>query len=151
MSVTVTNDGDHNQTRFTFPGPKISKAEIHQLLRRLEKLRGPGVLILGGSLPPNLSKTFYPIVGELAMSQGLGVTLDVPAKPLRDTLKQVKGRFLLLKPNQTELEEFEGKKLSDLNAVAKSARQMNRKAALVCVFLGRKGCSFFDRARLLVV
>lgn len=142
VSVTVTNDGDHNQTRFTFPGPKISKEEIRQLHQQLENLRGPGILILGGSLPPALSKSFYLSVAKLAMRRGLGVTLDVPAKPLQDTLKQMKGRFLLLKPNQTELEEFEGKKLSDLNAVAKSARQMNRKAALVCVSLGEKGALF---------
>lgn len=138
-NVTVTNDSDGQQTRLTFPGPLISSAELKALEKKLAARRAPGILAIGGSIPPGLPDDFVTRITRRASKAGFGVSLDVPSIYLKQALRQAKQRFLLLKPNLTELTELTGQALGSPEAIKAAANRLVPKAGLVCVSLGRHG------------
>ncbi len=138
-NVTVTREDNGQQTRLTFPGPKISRAEIRALHSTIARLRGPGICLLGGSAPQGADSRFYPSVIRALQERGLGVGVDVPSHPLREILKTLRRPLLLLKPNQTELEQILVRPLRSDRAIASAALSLNRYASLVCVSLADRG------------
>jgi 1-phosphofructokinase family hexose kinase len=138
-NVTVTNDSSHEQTRLSFPGPVIKPTETRALVQFISKLRYPGVLVLGGSMPPGCPKNYYSVLIRRGVERGLGIVLDVPSKDLKEVLEKSGPRLLLIKPNRIELEGFAGKKLATDAAISEEAIRLSRRSALVCVSLGSKG------------
>jgi len=145
INVTVTNDSDFKQTRLTFPGPLISKSEILCLLKQIQRLKAPGMLVIGGSLPGGCPKDFHRQIIELAANRGLGTVVDVPARFLKPILARKSFNLLLLKPNQAEFEELLGHRFRSKIAIAKAAMELAEKVALVCVSLGEHGAIFATR------
>ncbi|MGZ3699061.1 MAG: 1-phosphofructokinase family hexose kinase, partial [Bdellovibrionota bacterium] len=106
INVTVTNDADCKQTRLTFHGPQVRASECANLMSQIRKLHAPGILILGGSMPPGLPANFHGALARRGIARGLGVVVDVPAKLMKSVLGL---DLLLLKPNEVELAEFAGR------------------------------------------
>ncbi len=138
-NVTVTNDRTHQQTRLTFPGPQITRAESQALLRRIANLKGPGLLMLGGSAPPGLPANYPSQLVAAAQKCGLGVVVDVPARELTQILRAKGQKLMLIKPNQTELELWAGHKLSTVAAIIRETQRLLGRAVLVCVSQGKRG------------
>ena len=139
-NITVTNEFDHQQTRLTFPGPQVTPKEVRKLFETIKQLKGPGIFILGGSIPAGCREDFPMRVARIASERGLGVIADVPSKFLRQLLKSSDARFLLLKPNKTELEEALGRSLRSDQAIADAAMRIAaRRSKLVCVSLAERG------------
>ena len=138
-NVTITNDEDHQQTRLTFPGPRVRGIEIHALLQTIRKLKSPGIIILGGSSPGHCSLDFNLRLIRAALSQNLGVIVDVPVPDLKIILKANLRKLLLIKPNQVEFEGLMGKKFSTDLEIAKEAYKLRNKSELVCISLGQRG------------
>lgn len=141
-NVTVTNDHDGRQTRLSFPGPDIKKAEVASLQKAIRKLKAPGIILFGGSLPQKCPKNFYPSLIRLAQSGGLGAIVDVPSNDLRVILKSRMDRLLCIKPNLAEFEELTGTKLKTDGEIATAARKLLPRCALICVSLGKRGVLF---------
>ena len=141
-NVTVTNDQDHEQTRLTFPGPKVSPKEIRSLRASIARFKAPGIFVLGGSAPNDCSHRFYPDLIASASKHALGVIVDVPSVYLKTILNARSVKFLLLKPNQTELEELLGRKFRSDKAIADAALKLTEKSAIVCVSLANRGAVF---------
>lgn len=145
VNVTVSNLGTHQQTRLTFPGPRVTPKEKEALLRRVRSLRAPGIFVVGGSLPQGCAPDFHLTLAREAHARGLGVVLDVPSKFLK---KAVGGRGfapLLVKPNEVELAEWWGKPLRTERALLDAAHAMAEHAALVCVSLAERGAWLVTR------
>lgn len=138
-NVTVTNDSTHQQTRLTFPGPRVSRGEVAALLKQLRSLRGPGLFVLGGSIPDGCPATFHAQVARAASARGLGVAVDVPAKFLKSYLAIKNLPTLFIKPNQHELEDYVGHALSHDADIAQAAIRLTDRARLVCVSLAARG------------
>lgn len=141
VNVTVTNDADHQQTRLTFRGPEVRAAETRALLRQLRALRAPGLIALGGSSPPGAPETLLAQAAREAQRAGLDIVLDVPAKHLALFYRSTRATPLLVKPNQTELEEWTGKRHRTDGALAEAARKLVSQgcARFVCVSLAERG------------
>jgi 1-phosphofructokinase family hexose kinase len=141
-NVKVTNDRDQEQTRLTFPGPKVSRGEVEQLKRAIARARAPGIIILGGSVPKGCPPHFNFSLIQIAQKQGLGIIIDVPAQEMKLTLKKCAQKLLLIKPNQTELEGILEKKLRSDSSIADAAQKLTQKSAIVCVSLAERGAIF---------
>ena len=144
MNVTVTNESDHQQTRLTFPGPMVSVEEQNRLLKLIQELKGPGLFVLGGSLPPGVNPSFFLNVSRAAARAQLDLIVDVPAL----TLKKIFGapqlrsqNILMIKPNNIELEEFMGRSLKTERALIAAAREIiaEKRCRFVCVSRGSEG------------
>lgn len=138
-NVTVSNDSTHQQTRLTFPGPRVTRAEVQRMFSTISTLKGPGLFLLGGSIPEGCPKNFHLMVARAASSRGLGVVVDIPAKFLSTYLAGRSAPTLFLKPNQAELEECVGHGLSRDVEIARAALELSRKIDLVCVSLAERG------------
>jgi 1-phosphofructokinase family hexose kinase len=140
VNVTVTNDADHRQTRLTFPGPPVTAGEARALVKRIAKLTRGALLVLGGSAPEGFPSNFYGRLARAAADRGVETIADVPSKLLGPLLNTRGTRLLLIKPNETELEELTGKRVRGARAAANAARVLARRGpALVCVSLGAEG------------
>lgn len=145
-NVTVTNDSSHKQTRLTFPGPKVSSKEFKALLKNISKLKAPGVLVLGGSLPKGCDFSFYPKIIHAAEKNDLRVIVDAPAVFLREIFLRNKSPLLMIKPNQVELEELVGRKLRNDNQILKAAQSLTKYSEIVCVSLAERGAILVTRS-----
>ena len=137
VNVTVTREDTHQQTRLSFPGPKVQREEVRALLEEIDRLRPPGLLLLGGSLPPGVAPNFLSQVGRRASRRGLGVVLDAPAPVLQEALEGFTP--LLIKPNRKELEDLLGARFRNDDEIAAAACRLTSRSALVCVSLGSEG------------
>jgi len=139
VNVTVTNDSDHKQTRLTFPGPEIATSECRTLYTQLTRLKKPGILAIGGSLPKGIAKGFHQQIAHQAHQHGLGVIVDVPGPLIQPVLGAKGFKALLIKPNQVELGEWSGSPVRGDAEIRGAARRMLAHAAIVCVSLAEEG------------
>lgn len=130
MNLTVSNRDDHQQTRLSFPGPKIKASELEELEKILHKLTKKDLLLLGGSLPPGV-KTSY--VKKLVKSCGLKnvrCMVDMPGEPLKE---MVKSRPLFIKPNLTEFQTMTGTSGKSIKSVLEASKDLLKDIPFVCV------------------
>jgi 1-phosphofructokinase family hexose kinase len=119
MNLTVSNSKTHEQTRLSFPGPKISSKEWQQFLNYLMSTK-PSLVIMGGSLPPGINAGHVNRVVAFFKQMNVSVFVDMPGGILKDVLSS-KPDFI--KPNLTEFQEMSGKKVTSISEVLKLARQ----------------------------
>ena len=139
INIAVTNKRDHAQTRLTFRGPVVSKAETARLKKSIQRIQGPGIFILGGSTPPGCSSLLHLEAAQIVSKKRFGIFVDVPAEFLKILLKSKHPEFLVLKPNLKELELFLKRKLNSISQIADAAQTLTKHATLVCVSLGHQG------------
>ena len=142
INVTVTNNSTHHQTRLSFPGARPRPHEVKRLLQRLKKLAGPGILIIGGRLPPGFDERLYLKILKVAQRSNLSVVLDVPGQILKKILSHKHPRLLAIKPNLEEFIELGGVKSESPRSLAKRAMSYLPQSALICISMGKKGALF---------
>ncbi len=142
-NVTVTRLDTHQQTRLTFPGPRVTSAEQKNLLRKISSLKKPGLLVLGGSLPQGCPSNFHLRLVRALQSTQIGAVIDIPAKPLRAFTEKLRAkdrdRLLFVKPNQLELEEWSGRALPSDADLLMACRELQKYFPIVCLSLGARG------------
>lgn len=136
MSVTVSNQKTHLQTRLSFPGPTIQPQEALKLVEWLKKISPPSLIVIGGSLPPGFSMPYLRQIIQSAHHQGIRCIVDIPGAALK---KVISCHPLLIKPNLIEFQELIGKKVNSIQAVTKEAKKMNSKVPFVCISSVEKG------------
>lgn len=140
VNITVSNKTSHEQTRLSFSGPKIRQQEKAALFSSVSRSAGPGILILGGSLPQGLTPRFYGDLGNLGQRKGMGLVIDVPSRHLQSTLEALEEPALALKPNQVELAEWAGvPHLKTTQEIIAAATRLTAKAVMILVSLGKDG------------
>ena len=91
------------ETELNGQGPTLTEENIQELLEKLEELAEGDVLVLAGSIPPSLSKTFYSELTRKYSARGVKVIVDAGGAILADVLKE---RPFLVKPNHHELSDL---------------------------------------------
>lgn len=130
ISITVSNLSNHQQTRFSFPGPKIRPHEFEVLERRVSSLKPEGLLVIGGSFPPGFSVFHLNRLIRSAQRRKVSVIIDIPGHLFKEThLKNV----MFIKPNLSELEDHAGRKISSVPLIVNAARKLARDVRLVCI------------------
>ena len=129
------------ETELNGAGPNIPESAM-QLEAKLDALQEGDILILAGSIPASLAQDTYERL--LARLQGKGVRAVVDAT--RDLLVNVlKYRPFLVKPNNHELGEIVGRRLTtDAEIVAAAAVLQSKGARNVLVSMAGDGALLLD-------
>lgn len=131
-----------DETDINGRGPDIDGESLELLFRRLDALVPGDMLVLSGSIPSSLPDDIYErILGRL---DGRGIDFVVDAT--KDLLKKaLKYRPFLIKPNNVELGEMFGLKLTGKNEIASYARKLQELGARnVLVSMAGDGALLID-------
>lgn len=98
------------------------------------------VLVLSGSVPPDLGENVYQELTALANSLGVRVILDADGPLLQ---RGILAKPYAIKPNKAEFETLTGRKLSSPEEIIAEAKKLNEQGIpLVAVSLGAQGAVF---------
>ena len=130
------------ETELNGAGPDIPEGAMQALETKLDRLQKDDILILAGSIPASLAQTTYERL--LARLEGRGVRAVVDAT--RDLLVNVlRYRPFLIKPNNHELSDIVGIKLTNDNEVVTAAKMLQEKGARnVLVSMAGDGALLLD-------
>lgn len=131
MNVTVSQENSHQQTRLSFPGPRVHKVEWDGLLKVLEKAReGKDIIVLGGSLPPGISAAMVGKLVHTLRERNLFCMVDMPALILE---KLIVKKPSFIKPNLQEFQELTKSKASGIKDVLNKMKSLHAKVSMICV------------------
>ena len=134
------------ETELNGQGPTLTEENIQELLEKLEELAEGDVLVLAGSIPLSLSKTFYSELTRKYSARGVKVVVDAGGAILADVLKE---RPFLVKPNHHELSDLfntQIKKVEEVIPYGKKVIEMG--AANVIVSMAGEGALLFTKDKV---
>lgn len=109
------------ETEINGQGPDIKAEELLELFNKLEKLKGGDCLVLAGTIPASLPSDIYEQIMAKLMNKGIDIVVDATKELLLNVLKY---HPFLIKPNNHELEEIFGVKLSTDEDIAEYAKKL---------------------------
>lgn len=107
-------------------GPKISPEKVEELMKKLDVLGEGDVLVLAGSIPASMPDDMYSRILERMDGKGVVSVVDATGDLLLNVLKY---RPFLIKPNNHELGELFGVRLTRREEVAPYARKLQERGA----------------------
>ena len=130
------------ETELNGAGPDIPEVAMQALEQKLDALQKDDILVLAGSIPASLAQTTYERL--LARLEGRGIRAVVDAT--RDLLVNVLPyKPFLIKPNNHELSEITGVRLTNDKEIAAAAHMMQDKGARnVLVSMAGDGALLLD-------
>lgn len=130
------------ETDINARGPAISDSETGELLKKLEILKSGDILVLAGSIPNTLPSDIYEKIMEQLSGRGILFVVDATGDLLMNSLKY---KPFLIKPNNDELGEIFGVKISTPEEALKYAEELRKTGAVnVLVSMGSKGAVLID-------
>jgi 1-phosphofructokinase family hexose kinase len=131
-STAVIDPTNSLQTEINEAGPSVTEAELSVLLDKLQYLcKGADVVVLAGSLPPDVPADFYATLIRQLRRHSLVSALDVAGPPLR---AGISAEPSLVSPNTREAEEIVGHEFqdeADLVAAAETLMAMGAESAIL--------------------
>ena len=109
------------ETELNGQGPALTEENIQELHQKLEGLQEGDILVLAGSIPPSLPKTFYSELTQKYSARGVKVVVDAGGAILAEVLKD---QPFLVKPNHHELSELFNKKISTVEEVVSYGKKV---------------------------
>lgn len=107
-------------------GPSISKADIQKLYEKLDNLIDGDILIMAGSIPDVMPGTMYMDIMKHLQKKNLKIVVDATKDLLVNVLPY---HPFLIKPNNYELGEIFGVKITEKSDVIHYAKQLQEKGA----------------------
>lgn len=119
-------------------GPYVSEEEIELVKKSIFKYaKESKVLVLSGSLPQGVPKTFYKDIIREVKSGDLKIILDADKEAL---LHGIEEKPYMIKPNVQELEDAVGKKLESLEEVIEEGKKLKDSGIeIVAISMGGRG------------
>lgn len=144
QNLHVVSEATGEQFRFVMPGAALHEDEWQQLLTKIKQLPAGCLLVLSGSLPPNMNTTAINELLQCAKDHGLRTVVDSSGDALKTAVNF--GGLELIKPNQSELAELTGQTLEQPDRVVNAARQLIAQGAAkrIVVSLGPQGALGVD-------
>jgi 1-phosphofructokinase len=123
-------------------GPKISQKKVDELLERIDAIGEGDTLILTGSIPNSLPANMYDIIMRRLEGRGIRFVVDAPGQLLMESLS---ARPFLIKPNNHEIGELFGVRLTKRDEVIPYAKKLQEKGAVnVLVSMAGEGAVLVD-------
>lgn len=124
-------------TEINGQGPKIPREAVDALMTQLDRLGAEDTLVLAGSIPASMPDDIYQKIMERLDGRGVRIVVDAT----KDLLLNVLGHHpFLIKPNNHELGDIFGVKLSEREEVVPYAKKLQEKGAVnVLVSMAGKG------------
>lgn len=118
-------------------GPKIPREAVDALMTQLDRLGADDTLVLAGSIPASMPDDIYQKIMEHLDGRDVRIVVDAT----KDLLLNVLGHHpFLIKPNNHELGDIFGVKLSEREEVVPYAKKLQEKGAVnVLVSMAGKG------------
>ena len=133
---------ENQETAINARGPYIDKKYLELLYKKLEIIKNEDILILSGSVPSGISDSIYEEICQKLKNRNIKIVVDSTGDLLLKTLKY---KPYLIKPNQQELEEIFGIKISTQDEALEYAEQLQKKGAQnVIVSMGIDGAVLLD-------
>ncbi|GAA6382302.1 1-phosphofructokinase [Intestinibacter bartlettii] len=125
------------ETEINGQGPKISKEELNQFYKVIDKLVDGDILILSGSIPSCLDERLYESIMKKVEDRDIKVIVDATKNLLLNVLKY---KPFLIKPNNHELAEMFNVELNSTEDVVFYARKLKEMGAQnVLISMGKDG------------
>ena len=115
-----------NETEINGQGPDISEAEQEQLFSQLDQLTADDTLVLAGSIPKTLPDDIYQKIMARLDGKGIRIIVDAEKNLLLNVLQY---HPFLIKPNNHELGDMFGVKLTSDEEILTYARKLQEKGA----------------------
>lgn len=140
INVKILEEGQ--ETAINARGPYIEQKYLELLYKKLEIIKNEDTLVLSGSVPNGVSSNIYEKICQRLENKNIKIVVDSTGELLLKTLKY---KPYLIKPNQQELEEIFGIKISSQDEALEYAEQLQAKGAQnVIVSLGSDGAVLLD-------
>ena len=124
-------------TEINGSGPVISAEDVEKLMEKLDKLGEGDVLFLAGSIPSSMPDDMYQKIMTKLDGKGVMIVVDATRDLLLNVLEY---HPFLIKPNNHELGDIFGVKLSEREEVVPYAKKLQEKGAVnVLVSMAGKG------------
>ncbi len=107
-------------------GPDIPPDAIDELFKKLDRLKEGDFLILAGSIPASIPDDIYERIMERLNGRGINIVVDATRDLLLNVLSY---KPFLIKPNNYELGEMFGKKLTTRNEIVEHAQKLREMGA----------------------
>ncbi len=107
-------------------GPAISDEKVEELMKMLDQLEVGDYLVLAGSIPASMPDDIYKVIMERLQEKDIEIVVDATKDLLMNVLPY---RPFLIKPNNHELGELFGVKITKREEVAPYARKLQEKGA----------------------
>lgn len=141
--INVKIAEEDKETAINGKGPFINESYIELLYKKLEIIQNGDILILSGSVPKGISNDIYKKICKELERKDVKIIVDSTGELLLKTLKY---HPFLIKPNQEELGDIFGVKISSQEDAIKYAEELQiRGAQNVLVSLGDKGAVLLDK------
>ncbi len=114
------------ETEINGQGPDISEAKQAELFAQLDKLVSGDTLVLAGSIPKTLPDDIYQRIMARLDSKGIRIVVDAEKKLLLNVLQY---HPFLIKPNNHELGDMFGVKLTTDEEIITYAKKLQEKGA----------------------
>lgn len=133
---------NYDGTEINAAGPVINEAAMELLFRKLEAFEEGDVLVLAGSVPKGVSETIYSDMMEKLSGRGIRFVVDTTGNNLLNSLKY---QPFLIKPNNHELGDIFGVKLTERSEVVPYAKRLKEMGAVnVLVSMAGSGAVLVD-------
>ncbi|MBR5157568.1 MAG: 1-phosphofructokinase [Clostridia bacterium] len=135
----VDQNGEYNMVN---EGPAITEKNQQELLDTIASLSDLDILVISGSMARGASDDYYDRIIKTVIDKKAQFVIDISSKKLKELLKY---RPLLIKPNDDEIEDIFGIKITD-DKVAKDVLKMlyDMGAQNVLITMGAKGSYFYN-------
>ena len=133
---------ENRETAINAKGPYIDSKYLELLYKKLEIIEDEDILVLSGSVPNGVTNSIYEEICKKLEYKNIKIVVDSTGDLLLKTLKY---KPYLIKPNQEELEEIFGVKISSQDEALEYAEQLQLKGAQnVIVSMGSDGAILLD-------
>lgn len=125
-------------------GPSITLKNEQALIKKISKVQKDDYLVLSGSIPGSMGDSAYERILGCIDSDKVNIVADTTGRALRSILKY---KPLMIKPNNFELEELFGKKLTDREDLVSAAKELQALGARnVLISMGKRGMMLVDES-----
>lgn len=130
------------ETDLNGKGPDISEKDLQSLFEKLDTLKDGDILVLAGSIPPDLPENIYETILARLSDKSITFVVDATGDLLKNVLVY---KPFLIKPNHHELGEIFGKTLKNTDEIAHYAKEMQKMGARnVLVSMAANGALLVD-------
>lgn len=138
INIKLTTE---QETEINSQSSKVGKENIKEFLDTLEELSDNDTVFLSGNIIPGMDSDDFATIAKKVREKGAKLVVDSNKDMVLDTLKY---KPFIIKPNEFELGEMFGVKISNTEEIAKYAKKLQEMGAeSVLVSRGSKGAILF--------
>lgn len=148
-NIKLVDTANEIHTDINEVGADISYNSFIQFEKLLfSKLKPKDILVLCGSVPPNIDKTVYEKWITMANKKQITTILDADGKLLKNGIKAIPS---IVKPNIHELERYYDEKINSIDEVIQVAKKLLKCGIeLVVVSMGEEGSVFVAKDKIII-